>query len=207
MYMSNAECIQSAVTYTKAMPKLWDKTIEAHRREVSDAIMGTTVALVAEHGLRSVTMSQIAEEVGIGRATLYKYFPSVEAILVAWHERQVTGHLHHLAEISRQEGNAGERLKAVLEAYALIAHEYHGTEIAELVHHGTHVDRAHEHLHGLIRGLLTEAAENGELRDDIPPDELAIYCHHALSAANNLPSKAAVRRLVAVTLAGLRPCD
>ncbi|MGH2358185.1 MAG: TetR/AcrR family transcriptional regulator, partial [Candidatus Limnocylindria bacterium] len=68
-------------------------------REVRDAIMDSTTALVAEHGLLSVTMSQIAEETGIGRATLYKYFPDVEAILVAWHERQVTGHLEHLAEV------------------------------------------------------------------------------------------------------------
>src|SRR5215211_3205890 len=187
------------------MPKLWDKTIEAHRREVRDAILETTVALVAEHGLRSVTMSQIAEETGIGRATLYKYFPSVEAILIAWHERQVTAHFEYLTQISHQGGNPSERLQAVLEAFALIAHEYHGTEIAELVHHGAHVDRAHDHLNDLIRGLLIEAVESGELRDDIPPDELAIYCHHALSAANSLPSKAAVRRLVTVTLAGLRP--
>ncbi len=69
------------------MPKLWNETIEAHSRAVRDAILETTWALVAEHGLRSVTMSQIAEETGIGRATLYKYFPDVEAILLAWHER------------------------------------------------------------------------------------------------------------------------
>ena len=53
--------------------------------------------------------------------------------------------------------------------------------------------------------LLTEAEETGDLRDDVPPDELAAYCLHALSAARSLPSKAAVRRLVTVTLAGLRP--
>ena len=35
-------------------------------------------------------------------------------------------------------------------------------------------------------------------------DELASYCLHALTAASSLPSKAAVRRLVKVTLAGLR---
>jgi AcrR family transcriptional regulator len=66
---------------------------------VVDATLDTTAALVAEHGLRSVTMSQIAEQTGIGRATLYKYFPDVEAILLAWHERQVTGHLDYLAEV------------------------------------------------------------------------------------------------------------
>ena len=75
------------------MPKLWNETIEAHRRAVHDAALDTAAALVAERGLLSVTMSQIAEETGIGRATLYKYFPDVEAILIAWHERQIARHL------------------------------------------------------------------------------------------------------------------
>jgi AcrR family transcriptional regulator len=88
---------------------------------VRDATLDTTAALVAEHGLASVTMSQIAEQTGIGRATLYKYFPDVEAILVAWHERQITAHLAQLAEVRDQAGDAGQRLQAVLEAYALIS--------------------------------------------------------------------------------------
>jgi AcrR family transcriptional regulator len=187
------------------MPKLWSDTIEAHRREVRDAILDTTAALVAEDGLRSVTMSQIAEETGIGRATLYKYFSDVEAILVAWHERQVTGHLEHLAELRDQADDAGERLKAVLEAFALIAHERHDTEFAALLHRGEHVTRAQQHLSDLIRDLLTECAETGDVRDDVAPNELARYCLHALTAASSLPSKAAVRRLVTVILAGLRP--
>ncbi len=187
------------------MPKLWNETIQAHRREVRDAILDTAAALVAEHGLASVTMSQIAEETGIGRATLYKYFAGVEAILVAWHERQVAAHFEHLVEVRDQAGDAGERLEAVLEAFALIAYEHHGTELAALLHRGAHVARVQQQLSDLIRDLLTEAAETGDLRGDIPPDELASYCLHALAAASSLRSKAAVRRLVAVTLAGLKP--
>ena len=34
-------------------------------------------------------------------------------------------------------------------------------------------------------------------------DQLATYCLHALTAAGNVSSKAAVRRLVKITLAGL----
>jgi len=49
------------------------------------------------------------------------------------------------------------------------------------------------------------SAQTGNLRKDVAPDELATYCLHALTAASNLASKAAVRRLVTVTLAGLRP--
>jgi len=58
--------------YPWRVPKLWHHTIEAHRREVRDAILDNTATLVAAHGLRQVTMSQIAEQTGIGRATLYK---------------------------------------------------------------------------------------------------------------------------------------
>jgi AcrR family transcriptional regulator len=158
-----------------------------------------------------VTMSQIAEETGIGRATLYKYFPDVEAILIAWHERQVTAHLELLAELRDQAGDANERLEAVLEAYALIRHEskrHDSAELAEVaafLHRDEHVARAGQDVTDLIRDLLAHAAKTGAVRDDVAPEELASYCLHALAAASSMPSKAAVRRLVAVTLAGLRP--
>jgi AcrR family transcriptional regulator len=186
------------------MPKLWNATIEAHRREVRDAIVDAAAALVAKHGLRSVTMSQIAQETGIGRATLYKYFSDVESILVAWHERHVAGHLHALAQIRDAEGDATQRLESVLETYALISHEHHGTELAALLHQGEHVAHARRQLGNLIRDLVSEGAKTGELRSDVAPDELANYCLHALDGASELPNKAAVRRLVVVTLTGLR---
>ncbi len=189
------------------MPRLWNTTIETHRNQVREAILDTAATLLAEHGLRSVTMSQIAEDTGIGRATLYKYFPDVEAILFAWHYRQITGHLAHLADVRDQAGDAGERLHAVLEAYALITHESHGhhtTELVAFLNRDAHHARAQHHLHDIIRDLLTEGAATGAVRDDVAPDELATYCLHSLTAAGNLPSKAATRRLVSLTLAGLQ---
>ena len=203
-------CLDATVTdvYGGAVPKLWSETIEAHRREVRDAILDAAAALAAEHGLRSVTMSQIAEQTGIGRATLYKYFPDVEAILLAWHERQIAVHLEHLAEVRDQAGDAGDRLEAVLNAYALISHETHGrhdAELAAFLHKDQHLAHARRRLREIIRDLLTEAAETGAVRNDVAPDELASYCLHALAAASSLPSTAAVRRLVAIILAGLRP--
>jgi AcrR family transcriptional regulator len=190
------------------MPRLWNDTIAAHRRAVRDATLDTTAVLVAEHGPRSVTMSQIAEVTGIGRATLYKYFPDVDAILLAWHEREIAGHLGQLADARDRAGDARERLEAVLEAYALITHESHGhhdAELASLLHRDEQVARAEQQLRNMVRDLLTEAAATGDVRDDVAPDELASYCLHALAAASSLPSKAAVRRLVAVTLSGLYP--
>ena len=58
------------------MPKLWTDTVEEHRRAVRDAALDAAAKLVAAHGLASVTMSKIAAETGIGRATLYGTFPT-----------------------------------------------------------------------------------------------------------------------------------
>ena len=190
------------------MPKLWSATLETHRREVHDAILDTTATLASEHGPLSVTMSQIAETTGIGRATLYKYFPDVEAILVAWHQRQLGDHLAQLAEIRDQAGDAHDKLRAVLDVYASIQHSLrvaHGTELAAHLHGGKHVAMMRRQLVNLIRGLLSEAAADGRrVRTDVTADELANFCLHALSAASSLPSKAAVSRLVEVTMSALQ---
>lgn len=191
------------------MPRLWSQTIEAHRREVRDAILETTAAQIAERGLRAVTMSDIAERTGIGRATLYKYFPDVDAILLAWHDRHVTAHLAHLAAVRDEAAQPGERLEAVLQAWANIAYEMssdqHGPGVTALLHTSEHIADAQQQLHNLIRDVLADAAQDGYVRDDIPADELANYCRNALNAAASLPSEAAVRRLVALALAALLP--
>ena len=48
------------------MPKLWTDTIDTHRQAVRNATLDATEALVAERGLLSLTMSQVAERAGIG---------------------------------------------------------------------------------------------------------------------------------------------
>ena len=183
---------------------MWQETIGAHRREVHDSILEVTGGLAAERGPLSLTMSEIAEQVGIGRATLYKYFPDVESILLAGQERLVTRHLEQLVEIAERSGPAGQRLEAVLEAYARLSHHVHEGDLRHVLHRAGHLHDAHHRLHDLLRTLIAEAARDGDIRQDVPPDELAGYCLAALGAVRSLPSLAAVRRLATVTLAGLR---
>jgi AcrR family transcriptional regulator len=193
--------------YAVGVPRLWNATIEAHRHDVRQAVIDTTAALIAEHGLLSVTMSRIAEETGIGRATLYKYYPDVESILIEWHERQIAAHLSDLTQISDRGGDSASRLRAVLEGYALITNEsasHHDSEVSTLIHHHEQVAKAEHQLRHLVQGLIADAAKDGAVRSDVPPQELAVYCLNALGAARSLPSKAAVRRLVTLTLNGLQ---
>ncbi|MCP2247348.1 TetR/AcrR family transcriptional regulator [Lentzea aerocolonigenes] len=192
------------------MPKLWNETIETHRREVRHAILNTTAALVAERGLLNVTMSQIAEQTGIGRATLYKYFQDVESILRAWHGEQIAHLIAHLIAVRDRVTDPGERLEAVLEAFADISRRSRGhfdADLAAVLHRDEQVAGAQAQVQDVIRDLVADAARVGEVRDDVEPGELAAFCVHALTAAGNLSSEDAVRRLVAVTLAGLRPAD
>ena len=56
----------------------------------------------------------------LGRPKLCKYFPDVEEILLAWHERQISSHLRRYVDIRDQSGEVSERLEGVLEAYALL---------------------------------------------------------------------------------------
>ncbi len=193
------------MAYASSVPRLWSETIETHRGAVRASTLDATAALVAEHGLASVTMSQIAKSAGIGRATLYKYYPDVESILIAWHERQIAHHLDHLTAIRDKDHDPSQQLKAVLEAYALMRHEHHGTELAALLHRGEHFTRAEQHLNNFIADIITAGIGTGDVRDDVGAEELASYCLHALAAANALTSKAAIRRLVMVTSSGLRP--
>ncbi len=193
------------------MPKLWSETIETHRREVNEAILETTAALVDQYGVRGVTMSQIAEQTGIGRATLYKYFADVEAILVAWHDRHVTTHLAHLVEVRDRANDPDERLRTVIESYALIlyeiAREHRGSDVVALVHRGDHLARAEHQLDQLILGLISEAVSSCDVRADIGAEELVAFCTHSLSAVSALMSTGGVHRLVTVILDGLRPTE
>src|SRR5215510_14266950 len=74
--------------YPEGVPKLWTETIEEHRRAVHDATLDTTAALVREHGLASVTMSQIA---AAGTPA-----EQLEAVLTAF---ALIQHQHHDTEL------------------------------------------------------------------------------------------------------------
>jgi hypothetical protein len=104
-----------------------------------------------------------------------------------------------------QAGDPAQRLPAVLHAYAFIQHQHHGHELAPLLHRGDHMPHARRRLRDFLAGLLTDAARDGQVRHDVPAGELADYCLHALTAAGALRTKAAVERLVTLTLTGLRP--
>jgi AcrR family transcriptional regulator len=185
------------------VPKLWRETIGEHREQVRDAILDAVEDLVAAHGPLSLTMSQVAEAAGIGRATLYKYFGDVESIVVAWHERHVRAHLERMRRIAQGPGDPFVLLESVLEDFAAgMSRSGHG-DVGAALHRETGMADAQRRLTDLLEQLIADAARDGRVRSDVPPRDLATYCVHALAASRHLRRPAAVRRLVAVTIDGL----
>lgn len=186
------------------MPKLWRDTMDTHRQAVRDATLDVTAALVSEHGLAAVTMSRIAQDTGIGRATLYKYFPDVETILLAWHERQVARHLKQLTRSCEQAESAFAALQNVLHEYAgIVSHNHGGT--AAMLHRSPHALESHAKLLRLVRDVVDRAIAERALRADVPADELARFCLAALSAAEGLHEHRGADRLVELVLAAMMP--
>ena len=192
------------------MPKSWEDTVGQHRTATRSAVLDAAAAMIAERGLAAITMSDIAQQAGIGRATLYKHFPDVDAVVTAWHQRQVARHLAQLTDVRSRPGTAVERLEAVLTTWAHIVREsrsHHDSPLAALLHRDTRVEQAQQQLRGLVRDLIADGAAAGDLRTDTPPDELAAYGLHALTAAAGLTSAEATRRLVVLTLVAMRPTE
>jgi AcrR family transcriptional regulator len=186
------------------MPRLWTDTLAGHRRAVRDAALDAVGALVDAQGPYELTMSAIAERAGIGRATLYRYFPDVESILVGWHERVIAAHLEQLAERADGPGPPLERLRAVLGAYAAIEYAHRDHPLAPALHAGPHHLEGRRRLAALLERLLAEAAVVGAIRDDVDPGELAAFCINALGGAREVAEPAGADRIAAVTVDALR---
>ncbi|WP_299169068.1 TetR/AcrR family transcriptional regulator [uncultured Arthrobacter sp.] len=186
------------------MPKLWTKTVEAHRLAVRTAALDAVALLIAQDGFAGVSMTRVAEQAGITRATLYKYFPDVEALLGAWHERQVSEHLAGLERVRRETAGPGRPLQAVLEAYALMIYDRSAHDSSPpALHRGSHVDHAHLHLEAFIADLIRADAQERAADLAMEPSDLARYCIQAVGSARSLSSRDAVPSLVSVTVRGI----
>jgi AcrR family transcriptional regulator len=185
------------------MPKTWDDTLEGHREAVRLAVMDATLTLADEIGFRKVSMSDVAGKAGITRATLYKYFRDVDSIFIEWHRRTVEGHMARIHEVLHADGGSASKLAAVLETYALTVFRHHGTQFAEFLHRGDHAKSSETRLVELMGNVIAGGALAGQFRRDVPPGELAFFCHAALSSVHRLADESAVRRVIDLTLEAL----
>ncbi|MEO7555843.1 MAG: helix-turn-helix domain-containing protein [Acidimicrobiales bacterium] len=172
---------------------------------MNDAILDATAALIAEQGPMSVAMTAIAERAGIGRATLYKYFPDVEAILVAWHARDFAGHLEQLTALTEADTVTLDDVAAfVLSQRHQHPHREGADLVGDLAHtlagaEGTIHDTIERDVVAALTALMTRLAKDKEARRDRDPELLARWVLHAVHAPADLDD-AAIAELITDSL-------
>lgn len=76
-------------------PSTQRRSIGARRNPATEqAILDAVEALLVEKGVKGLTMEAVAKRARAGKATLYKWWPSRGALLVAVYERAKGTHLH-----------------------------------------------------------------------------------------------------------------
>jgi AcrR family transcriptional regulator len=91
----------------------------ATREDIRDLILDATDRLLARYGYKKMTMEDLAQEVGIGKGTIYLHFPSKEEVVLSHVDRIVERLKGRLSEIARRGGSPAARLREMLLARVL----------------------------------------------------------------------------------------
>lgn len=97
------------------MPRINAATIAEHVAQQEAAVIDAARRLFSERGVRQVSLGDIAEEVGLRRTSLYRYFPTKAHLVQRWFEAAMTPLVDASREAVAGPGSAGRRLDRWLE--------------------------------------------------------------------------------------------
>lgn len=153
--------------------------MSAERAEVRDRILTATIEVVAGTGLAGLRMEEVARVAGVGRATLYRYFPGGKEQLV---NEAITWEVGRFFRDLALEVADAPDLRGRLERGLMFAHRsMAGHEALATVleaDRGQFLPRLHETsplVVAVVRDYLTPAVAAEQLRPGVDVDEAAEY--------------------------------
>lgn len=165
-------------------PKLSFKQQQLIVREA--AIVDATNSLLAKKGFDLMTMDEVAADVGIAKASLYKHFPSKEALAAAAMIRLLENTLAFVRGLASEQP-AIDQLKGVLQ-WALEVRMKGGlptlpaenTSLREALLNNTRYITRLMDLNELMGELIEKAKAQGAIRADLPT-EVVLFTIYARS--------------------------
>jgi AcrR family transcriptional regulator len=144
-------------------------TRNAVRDHISSAILDAAAGVLSKKG-DTASMEDVAAAAGMGRASVYRYFPRRDDLLCALAEAALEDAHRRITEADLDRTPVPEALARV--ARAMVAC---GTKFAVLTHDRSHIDR--DRIEALIgrpvRAVFQRGQADGTLRADVTPDMLA----------------------------------
>src|SRR4030095_13010228 len=86
----------------------------ARREDIRDLILDGVDVLLARYGYKKMTMEDLANQVGIGKGTIYLHFPRKEQLTLAHVDRIAERLLQQLQLIAKAPGPAKEKIRKML---------------------------------------------------------------------------------------------
>ncbi len=153
------------------------------------------------------SLDDIATQAGVGAGTLYRHFPTREALLAAVYRTEV----EKLAAAEKRLAGELAPLEA-LRAWMLLFVDYIATKkiIAPALNamvgeHSKVIEAGYAQIQRAIRALVKRAVDGGEMRSDIDPIDLLKALVGVAFLSNNPDWQQSARRLVDILIAGSRP--
>ena len=157
-------------------------------------------------GGRQAKLDAVAREAGVGIGTLYRHFPTREALFEAVYRREVD-HLVTLAERLAADTAPVDALREWLHANAhLMATKKGMVEALQLVAYGSSELKAYsfERLTGGLALLLERGVASGELRTDMTAADLLRTVVGIFYADSSADWETSALRIIDVFVDGLR---
>jgi len=98
------------------MPKIAADSVHEHVARQEAAVIAAAIKLFNERGVRDVSLTDIANEVGLARNSLYRYFPDKAHILAAWFRVTIAPLVELCNVIATSDQPAIDRLTQWVEA-------------------------------------------------------------------------------------------
>ena len=178
------------------------------RKPRADAARNRELVLEAAKAVFSAggaeaSLEAVARTAGVGIGTLYRHFPTREALFEAVYRREVD-QLADLAEQLKREPPV-EALRHWMRSNVKFVATKKGMSAAlALAYTSELVSYSFDRLTRAVRGLLDRAIAAGEIRDDISPEDL-LRALVGMCYLHDQPGwQASVLRLVDVFVDGLR---
>jgi AcrR family transcriptional regulator len=179
--------------------------MRADARRNYERLLAAAGAAFAERGADDVSLEEIARRAGVGIGTLYRHFPTRQALLEAVFRDQVDALEARVAELL-QSDSPGTALAEWLAA--LMAFSKAKRSLTTAMLDSELLSACKQILHGATDALLARAQQAGAVRADVRGADVARLTHAVGLAADMGQDPGQAERMLALVLGGvLNPAD
>jgi TetR/AcrR family transcriptional regulator, cholesterol catabolism regulator len=159
--------------------------IDTTEQSIREKIIHKSISLFKKFGVRSVSMDDIAKELGISKKTMYQFIKDKNELVSEMLERQISQEMHDLEEIDRKATNALDAYFKIWEYYQDVLNQFNPSVIYDMMKYHRDIWEGQEErvtCEGveMIKKSLQRGIDEGLYRTDIHIDIIGTLHHQMM---------------------------